>query len=266
MSATEIAVAESAARAAGALLRNGYGRAWSAERKGAIDLVTEKDRESEREVLARIRASFPSDAILAEESGGAGLDAERLWIVDPLDGTTNYAHAHPQFCVTIAFARRGEVVAAVTYDPLREELFAAEKGRGATLNGRPIRVSDAPTLDDALIATGFPYDRRERADFYMRFYREAVVRTQGVRRAGSAALDIAWVACGRMDAYFEFGIKPWDIGAGELLVREAGGVVTDMKGGPHRLDGKNTLSSNGRIHEAMLAMLRDAWPTSESGS
>ena len=259
MGATPLAVAESIARAAGAMLRSGYGRAWTSEHKGAIDLVTEMDRAVEKEILARLSAAFPSHAVLAEESGGAGLQEERLWIVDPLDGTTNFAHAHPQFCVSIAYAEKGEVKAGVVYDPLRDELFAASAGGGATLDGRRIRVSEAPTLDDALVATGFPYDRRERADFYMAFYREAVVRTQGVRRAGSAALDIAWVACGRLDAYFEFGIKPWDIGAGELLVREAGGTVTDMKGGEHRLDGANTLASNGVLHEPMLAMIATAW-------
>ncbi len=246
------------------MLRGGYGRAWEAERKGAIDLVTAMDKAVENEILVRIRKAFPSHAVLAEESSGAGggtsaLDAEHLWIVDPLDGTTNFAHAHPQFCVSIAYASKGVVQAGVIFDPLRDELFAAAHGGGATLNGRPIRVSSAPTLDDALIATGFPYDRRERADFYMSFYREAVVRTQGVRRAGSAALDIAWVACGRMDAYFEFGIQPWDVAAGEILVREAGGTVTDMRGGAHRLDGRNTLASNGKLHAEMLKMIGEAW-------
>lgn len=259
-----LAVAEAAARAAGALLRDGVGRALKIDRKGAIDLVTEMDRASEAVCLARIRAAFPGHAILAEESGaiaGSGTGAgEPTWIVDPLDGTTNYAHGHPQWCVTIAFAVGGKVEAGVTFDPLRDELFAAEAGRGATLNGRTLRVSSVGTLNESMIATGFPYDRRERADFYMPFYRAAVVASQGVRRAGAAALDIAWVAAGRMDLYFEFGIRPWDVAAGELMVREAGGTVSDMKGGPHLLDGRNTLATNGRLHAESVAMLRAAWP------
>lgn len=262
-------VAEAAARAAGAMLRENVGRALKVDRKGAIDLVTEMDRASEDLCLARIRAAFPGHAILAEESGSIAGDADNaarggpMWIVDPLDGTTNYAHGHPQWCVTIAFALDGKVEAGVTYDPLRDELFAAEAGRGATLNGKPIRVSSVATLDESMIATGFPYDRRERADFYMPFYKAAVVASQGVRRAGAAALDVAWVACGRMDLYFEFGIKPWDVATGELLVREAGGKVTDMKGGPHLLEGRNTLATNGRLHDASVALLRAAWPAGQ---
>ena len=252
-------VAERAAREAGRMLAAAFGGAVAFERKGAVDLVTAMDREAERIVVGRIRAAFPGDAIMAEESGGS-LGAENLWIVDPLDGTTNFAHGHPQFCVSIGWAHRGVVHAGVIYDPTRDEMFVAETGRGATLNARAIRVSSTATLDESLLATGFPYDRRERADFYMPFYKAAVVRTQGVRRAGAAALDLAWVACGRCDAYFEFGIKPWDVAAGTLLVTEAGGRISDLRGGPHTLDGAQTLASNARIHDETLAMLRDAWP------
>ncbi|HVO30907.1 MAG TPA: inositol monophosphatase family protein, partial [bacterium] len=177
-----------------------------------------------------------------------------------LDGTTNFAHGHTQWCVSVAWAANGEVQTGVIFDPMRGEMFAASRGRGATLNGEAIRVSSVERLDDSLVATGFPYDRRERADFYMPFYKAAVVATQGVRRAGAAALDLAWTACGRHDAYFEFGIQPWDVAAGTLLVTEAGGRVSDLKGGPHALDGRNTLASNGRLHDETVRLLANAWP------
>ena len=252
-------VAERAARMAGTRLAEALGGRLVIERKSAVELVTEMDRAAERIILEQIRTAFPKDTVMAEESGGS-LGADSLWIVDPLDGTTNFAHANPHYCVSIAWAWRGVVRAAAVFDPMRNEMFIAEEGRGATLNGLPIRVSSAATLNDSLIATGFPYDRRERADFYMPFYKAAVVSTQGVRRAGVAALDLAWVACGRCDAYFEFGIKAWDIAAGSLLVLEAGGKMSDMRGGPHALDGAETLASNGHIHDETLAMLRGAWP------
>lgn len=263
--ADPLEVAEKAARAAGAILLEGFGReGMEVERKGAVDLVTEMDRAAESEILERLRSAFPSHSMMAEESAHAGgtahEEAEHLWIVDPLDGTTNYAHGHPQWAISIGYARAGRVVAGVVYDAARDELFAAADGKGATLNGKPIEVSRALTLDESLVATGFPYDRRERIDFYMPFYRAAVLSTQGVRRAGAAALDMAWVACGRLDAYFEFGIQPWDVAAGEILVREAGGMLSDMRGGEHRLQGRNTLASNGRVHDATLAMLARAWP------
>jgi myo-inositol-1(or 4)-monophosphatase len=252
-------VAERAAREAGSALAAAFGGSFRVENKGAIDLVTEMDRIAEKIVLERIRAAFPRDAVMAEESGGA-LGSGNLWIVDPLDGTTNFAHGHPQFCVSIGFAIAGEPRCGVIYDPLRAEMFCAEKGRGATLNGKALRVSGVATLNESLVATGFPYDRRERADFYMPFYRAAVIATQGVRRAGAAALDLAWVACGRCDAYFEFGIKPWDVCAGSLLVTEAGGKMSDMRGGPHRLDAPHVLASNGLLHEETVGLIASAWP------
>jgi myo-inositol-1(or 4)-monophosphatase len=259
---TPLAVAEAAARAAGRALVEGFGSALTVERKGAIDLVTSMDRAAEKILVERIRASFPDHEILAEEGGGRALaaDGRPRWILDPLDGTTNYAHAHPQWCVSVGFAEGDRAEAGVVFDPLRDELFAAARGQGASLAGRPIRVSAVRTLDDALIATGFPYDRRERADFYMAFYRAAVIATQGVRRAGAAALDLAWTACGRLDAYFEFGVKPWDLAAGTLLVEEAGGTVSDLKGAPLRLDAGQVLVSNGPLHREMLALIAKAWP------
>ena len=253
-----LALAEAAAREAGALLLELARSPRAVEKKGAIDLVTDADRAAEKAILARVRAAFPDHAIMAEESGGAvrGL----TWIVDPLDGTTNFAHGFPQWCVSIALADGEEPLVGVIFDPVKDELFAAERGRGATLNGRALRVSAARKLDDAILATGFPYDRRERADFYLPFYRAAVIATQGVRRAGAAALDLAWTACGRVDGYFEFGVRAWDVAAGSLLVREAGGRVSDMKGGPLLLDGRNIAVSNGAIHDELLAMIATAWP------
>ena len=250
--------AETIAREAGRLLAENAGRTQKIEHKGAIDLVTEMDKASEALVVERLRARFPGAAILAEEGTGTPGTTGGRWIVDPLDGTTNYAHGHPQWCVTLAYEEGGRVRAGVTFDPLRDEMFAASEGDGATLNGRAIRVSRVATLDAAMVATGFPYDRRERAPYYMAFYEAAVVATQGVRRAGSAALDMAWVANGRLDAYFEQGIKPWDVAAGEILVREAGGIVTDYAGGAHALDGKRTVASNGLLHAETLALLAAA--------
>lgn len=255
-------LAERAAREAGAFLAHAFAKGGAkVEHKGAIDLVTDADRGAQEILLRRIRAAFPGDAVLAEEGETAaqpGLDAPGLWIVDPLDGTTNFAHGHPQWCVSVGWAARGVVQAGVIFDPLRDEMFVAERGRGATRNGVPIEVSKTATLDASLVATGFPYDRRERADYYMAFYRAAVVATQGVRRAGAAALDLAWTACGRHDAYFELGIKPWDVAAGTLLVAEAGGRVSDYAGGPHRLDGANTVATNDAVHEEVLALLAGA--------
>jgi myo-inositol-1(or 4)-monophosphatase len=246
--------AESAAREAGKLLAENAGRSHTVERKGVIDLVTEMDKASEALLVDRLRAAHPDAGLIAEEGSEIAGTGGR-WIVDPLDGTTNYAHGHPQWCITIGFEKDGKVRAGVVFDPLRDEMFVASEGEGAFLNGRPIRVSKVATLNDSLLATGFPYDRRSRADYYMAYYKAAVVATQGVRRAGAAALDMAWVANGRLDAYFEQGIKPWDVAAGEILVREAGGTVSDYEGGPHVLTGRRTLATNGLVHAETVALL-----------
>lgn len=246
--------AEAAAREAGKLLAQNAGRSHTAERKGAIDLVTEMDKASEALLVDRLRAAFPDAGLIAEE-GSEIAGAGGRWIIDPLDGTTNYAHGHPQWCLTIGFEKDGKVRAGVVFDPLRAEMFAASEGEGAFLNGRPIRVSRVATLNDSLLATGFPYDRRSRADYYMAYYKAAVVATQGVRRAGAAALDMAWVANGRLDAYFEHGIKAWDVAAGEILVREAGGTVTNFEGGPHVLTAQRTLATNGLLHAETVTLL-----------
>jgi myo-inositol-1(or 4)-monophosphatase len=250
------------ARAAGAILREGYGRAHRPERKGRIDLVTEYDRRSERLVIEGIRERFPGHAILAEESGAyAGGPADGpgavRWIVDPLDGTTNFAHNYPFFCVSIAAEVEGRLAAGAVYDPVRDELFAAAAGHGATLNGHAIHVSDVARVDDALLVTGFPYDVREHPERSLPLFEAFLVRAQAIRRDGSAALNLCYLACGRFDGFWESSLSPWDVAAGTLLVREAGGLITAY-GGEFRLDGREILASNGRIHEEMKTVITRA--------
>ena len=241
------------AREAGLLLARYFERRVSFELKGEYDLVTEADRASEKLVVDRLRSRFPSHAIVAEEGGGHASASEYRWYVDPLDGTTNFAHGFPAFCVTLALEHAGELVAGVIYDPLREEVFTTERGSGAYLNNRRIRVSKAARLEDCLVATGFP-SRKRHVNVNVHFYYQLAMFTHGVRRAGSAALDLAYVACGRLDGFWEFGLNPWDQAAGLLLVREAGGAVSDMKGGPARLQGPHVLADNGLIHQEILAL------------
>jgi myo-inositol-1(or 4)-monophosphatase len=255
-----LATAESVALEAGALLRQGLGRAVRIEHKGFSDLVTEYDRRSEALIIERLRAAFPSHAILAEESGqSAGADdSDYEWFVDPLDGTTNFAHGYPVFCVTLGLAHRGRLVAGVVYDPTRNELLSAEAGKGARLNGELIRVSEVAELGKALLTTGFPYDLRTNPhDNFSEFERFSIAG-QAVRRPGSAALDCAWVAAGRADGYWEFRVKPWDVAAGILLVREAGGAATTAAGHEDCLGQYSVVVSNGHIHEQMLEVLRQA--------
>jgi myo-inositol-1(or 4)-monophosphatase len=229
----------------------------------AIDLVTEADRESEEAVIRTINRAFPDHAILAEESGANAHLSEHRWIIDPVDGTTNFAHGFPQFCVSIAYERRGRVELAVVFDALKRELFVAARGRGARLNAQAIRVSATPSLDLALLATGFPYDRRERRNFYFTFWEAFMMRTQGVRRTGSAALDLCYVACGRVDAFWEFGLKAWDVAAGAMIVTEAGGRVTNLDGSALDLDARKILASNGKLHRAMRETIAKAWPEAD---
>jgi myo-inositol-1(or 4)-monophosphatase len=241
---------------AGAILRDGYGRAHAPERKGRIDLVTEYDRRSERLLLERIASRFPGHAVLAEESGTHAVTGSTVrWLIDPLDGTTNYAHNYPFFAVSIAAEKDGQLVAGVVFDPVRDELFAAAAGNGATLNGEPIRVSDIGRVEDALLVTGFPYDVREHPDRYVNVFRAFLVRAQGVRRDGSAALNLCYLAVGRFDGFWEGSLSPWDMAAGVLIVREAGGVVTNYSGGPFRLEDREILASNGRLHEEMQGII-----------
>jgi myo-inositol-1(or 4)-monophosphatase len=246
--------------AAGAILREGHGRAHAPEHKGRIDLVTEYDRRSERLVLDGIRQRYPGHAILAEESGahaGGPADAAGAvrWVVDPLDGTTNFTHNYPFFCVSIGAESGGRLVAGAVYDPVRDELFAAAAGHGATLNGRAIRVSDIAQVEKALLVTGFPYDVREHPERSLPLFEVFLVRAQAIRRDGSAALNLCYLACGRFDGFWEMSLSPWDMAAGVLLVREAGGLVTGYDGGEFQLDGRQILATNGRIHEEMKTII-----------
>ncbi|MBL8183292.1 MAG: inositol monophosphatase [Blastocatellia bacterium] len=246
------------ARDAGRVLLEKFGRIETITKKGDINLVTEADLASEALIIERIRSHFPRHAILAEESGEAiviGSDSEFKWIIDPLDGTTNYAHGYPCFCVTIALEHNGEIVSGVTYDPTRDELFAAEKGRGATLNGKPIRVSATAELGNALLVTGFPYDFKVREKF-ARHLTEFLLASRGVRRDGSAAIDMAYVACGRFDGFWEEGLNPWDVAAGKLLIEEAGGVVSYYDGAKFSIYTPPIVASNGLIHEQMTGILK----------
>ena len=256
-------VALRAARAAGRIHLKRLSRITVNRKSNSIDLVTEADRESEAAVIEVIHRSFPTHAILAEESGASAHQSDHRWIIDPLDGTTNFAHGFPQFCVSVAYERRGRVQLGVVYDALKKECFVAQRGRGARLNGKPIHVSTTPSLSAALLSTGFPYDRRERRRYYLCFWEELMTRAQGVRRTGAAALDLAYVAAGRTDGFWEFGLKAWDVAAGALLVEEARGRVTNMDGSPLDLAGANILATNGRLHEELSAVIVGTRPEAE---
>jgi len=246
------------AREAGQILLEKFGRKINVSKKGDINLVTEADLASEKLIIERIKSYYPKHAILAEESGDAVLlegDNKWKWIIDPLDGTTNYAHGYPCFCVTIALEHDGEIVIGVTFDPTRNELFAAERGRGATLNNKPIRVSDTEKLSESLIVTGFPYNFKEKENF-ARHLTDFLLHSRGVRRDGSAAIDMAYVACGRFDGFWEEGLNPWDVAAGLLLIEEAGGQVTYYNGEKYNIYSPPICGSNGLIHGEMLEVLK----------
>ena len=244
------------ARDAGAILIDRLGRAQISN-KGDIDLVTEADLAAEKLIIERIQSYYPRHAILAEESGASeeiGGKSEWKWIIDPLDGTTNYAHGYPCFCVSIALERAGKIEIGVIYDPTRDEVFAAEKGQGATLNDRRMRVSDVEDLNKAMLCTGFPYNVRERPNF-ARDFANFTMEAQAVRRDGSAAIDLAYLACGRFDGFWEDGLNAWDVAAGVLLIAEAGGRVTDFVGAPLDIYTPKVIASNGLIHDAMMKVL-----------
>lgn len=249
--------AREAAAAAGRIIRDRFARRdLVVERKSnEIDLVTEVDRACEEAVLSVLAREFPSHAILAEESGSRRGSAER-WIVDPLDGTTNFAHGYPQVAISLAFQREGTTLFGLVLDPLREELFAARRGGGATLGTRPIHVSSTSRLEESLLATGFPYDRRRHADFYLGHFRAFMERTHGLRRAGSAALDLCFVAAGRVDGFWEWNLEAWDVAAGALIVEEAGGRVSDFRGAAFDPFAGQVLATNGVLHASMLEVLR----------
>jgi myo-inositol-1(or 4)-monophosphatase len=247
---------EAIAREAGALLMEHFRARVTIEYKGDVDLVTIADRQSEALILNRIRSLYPAHDVMGEEGTRIETGSDYRWYVDPLDGTTNFAHGYPVFCVSLAVEFRGERIAGVLYDPTRDELFASEKGSGATLNGAAMAVSKTANLAECLVATGFPSHKRHKNP-NIHFYHQITLRTHGVRRAGSAALDLANIACGRFDGFWEFNLNPWDTAAGVLIVEEAGGTVTNMSGGPFQIDSRETLATNGLIHEALMHEFRE---------
>ena len=264
----ELKIASQAAEIAveaGGLIRGFFERGVATEYKGDVDLVTEADRASEKLITERLTAAWPDHGIFGEEGARQRMQGEYRWYVDPLDGTTNFAHGFPVFCVSMGLARRGpglpevqdgELVAGVIYDPTRDELFATEAGRGAWLNGRRIRASSTKRLAEALLATGFP-SRKRHANPNIHFYQEFTLRSHGVRRAGSAALDLAYTACGRLDGFWEFNLNPWDTAAGALLVLEAGGSMSGFDGSPFRLNSREVLATNGQLQPEVTALFAD---------
>ncbi len=244
------------AHQAGSLLRYYFDRHVRFELKGDFDLVTEADRASEKLIVERLKARFPDHGIMAEEGSGHESSSEYRWYVDPLDGTTNFAHGYPVYNVTLGLEKGGELIAGVIFDPSRDELFTCEKGAGAFLNGTRIHVSRAAKLDESLFSTGFP-SRRRHLDVNIHFYHQLAMATHGVRRGGAAAIDLAYVACGRLDGFWEFSLSPWDMAAGKLLVEEAGGICRDMKGGTHRLTSRHILTDNGLIHDEVVTLFSE---------
>jgi myo-inositol-1(or 4)-monophosphatase len=259
------------AREAGARLREFFSAGVETEYKGDVDLVTVADRTAEKLIRERLAEAFPEHGVYGEEGTRERMEGEFRWYVDPLDGTTNFAHGFPHFCVSMGLEHRpaqrpvhdsrtseadGKIVAGVIYDPMRDELYTAERGRGAWLNGKPMHVSRIETLGESLVATGFP-SRKRHGSPNIHFYHEFTLRSHGVRRAGSAALDLAYVACGRLEAFWEFNLNPWDTAAGILLVEEGGGRITDFAGGAFQLNSSETLASNGLIHDELIALFKD---------
>lgn len=244
------------AREAGALLAQHFERGIAYDLKAEFDLVTEADRASEKLVVERLHSYFPSHSVLGEEGGLREKTSDYCWYVDPLDGTTNFAHGYPAFNVTLALERSGETLAGVIFDPIRQEMFTAELGGGAFLNGRRIQTSRTAGLGAALLATGFP-SRKRHENVNVHFFHQVAMVSHGVRRSGSAAIDLAYVACGRLDGFWEFGLNPWDMAAGLLLAREAGGRTSTMKGEPVDLRGAHIAVTNGLIHAELLALFED---------
>ena len=254
----ELEILKKAALAGGGILAAKFGKV-TYKLKGRANLLTEADLAAQEKVIGIIRTAFPADGFLAEESPPEETPNRRLWIIDPLDGTTNYAHGFPVAAVSIGFAENGELKAGGVYDPFRRELFLARKGRGAFLNGRPLAVSGTPAISKALLVTGFGYDRAEKAEFYCGFFSEFMKLSHDVRRMGAASLDFCWLAAGRTDGYWEFGLQTWDVAAGKLIVEEAGGRVTDFSGRPWPVNaamGSQTLATNGRLHAGMLRLIK----------
>ncbi len=250
-------VAIEASKEAGRFLKINLGKVKNIQtKKEEINLVTEIDKETEKKIVEFIKSKFPHHSILAEESGEAKLDSGYKWIIDPLDGTTNYTHSFPVFCVSIALEHKGEVILGVIYDPNFDELFWAEKGKGAFLNGKKISVSKTDKLIKSMLATGFPYNVRENPDNCIEHFVNFLMEAQAIRRLGSAALDLAYVACGRLDGFWEVNLNPWDVAAGKIIIEEAGGKVTDFYGNKFSIYTKGIVASNGLIHEQMLEVIK----------
>jgi myo-inositol-1(or 4)-monophosphatase len=253
-------VGEAVVREAGRYLKNNLGRRVEASYKGAVDLVTPFDLGAQEIVVGRLSGAFPSHGFLAEEGLARPGTSDCRWIIDPLDGTTNFAHGLPIFSVSAALECAGRLTLGLVYDPMRDELFRAEAGRGATLNGVPVRVSAVSELGRSLLATGFPYDVRSSIVNNLDHWGRFIVRAQAIRRCGSAALDLCYVACGRFDGFWELKLKPWDVAAGALMVGEAGGRISDFEGGPFTLDAPGVVATNGRIHEPIIEVLNIGGP------
>jgi myo-inositol-1(or 4)-monophosphatase len=255
---------EAAVREAGQYLRSNLGRVVEATYKGAVDLVTPFDLGAQEILVGRLSAAFPDHGFLAEEGLARAGTSDCRWVIDPLDGTTNFAHGFPVFSVSAALERAGRLALGFVYDPMRDEMFRAEAGRGAALNGAPIRVSGVADLGRSLLATGFPYDVRQSSVNNLDHWGRFILRAQAIRRCGSAALDLSYVACGRFDGFWELKLKPWDMAAGVLIVREAGGRVTDADDGPFVLDAPGVVATNGLIHGAVIEVLEMAGPAGGS--
>jgi myo-inositol-1(or 4)-monophosphatase len=252
----ELEVAGMAARAGGKILQGMFGRTNRIVKKGEIDLVTEADFEAEKGILEVIRRNFPNDKVLSEETGVHGESSDRTWLVDPLDGTTNFAHRFPFFAVSIALEFKKEIVLGIVYNPYMDEYFEAAQKMGAFLNRKSLRVSEVQTLEESLLGTGFPYDVHERPEKVMRLFKEMVIKAQGIRRPGSAALDLCYVAAGRFDGFWESDLKPWDTAAGTIIVQEAGGKLSTFEGTSYNPYQNSIVASNTHIHDAMLKVLR----------
>jgi myo-inositol-1(or 4)-monophosphatase len=248
------------AHEAGALLKDRFGRGHQVHHKGAIDLVTETDRLSEDLLKSRIHGTYPDHGILAEESDEIETRSEYRWILDPLDGTTNYAHGFPVFCVSIALEKNGDIVLGVVFNPMMNETFMAQRDEGAFLNAARLSVSKTASVSESLFATGFPYDIREKRDNNLNYFAAMATRAQAIRRCGSAALDLAYTAAGRFDGFWELRLKPWDTAAAALMVCEAGGVIADIHGDEHRFDSPGIVASNDRIHEEMISIFKRTDP------
>jgi myo-inositol-1(or 4)-monophosphatase len=257
MNQPTLADLERLARQAGRILSDGYEKDHQVNFKGVIDLVTEVDHASEAFIIGEINRLFPGHSILAEESGASLEQTEHLWLIDPLDGTVNYAHGVPVFCVSIAYSFQGQVVLAAVYEPMRDEMFSAQRGIGAWLNGRPLKVTQVTELQKSLLVTGFPYDAWNAVPSNFDFFAKLGRMTQGVRRLGSAAIDLCYVAAGRLDGFWELSLNPWDVAGGGLIAEEAGALVTNIRGGPDYIHKPiSIVVANPTLHAKLLAELQ----------